>query len=212
MGSSSIYTILHPSNSISSTFTQNNKTTEAKLVNMHVLNRVNASNFEQWFSDYYDGMFRYCQTMIKDQDEAEDIIQSVFMDIWKDRESLEIHSSIQAYLYKGVYFKCMNKIKSEKVAQKYVHQKSDAYSHGDPAIYEEVASLIDEGINALPEQCRKIFLLSRFEGLRYNEIAIKLNLSPKTIENQMGKALKTMRAALSEYLQIIVVNILIHLQ
>ncbi len=186
------------------------KTTKAKVVNMQLVKLVNKANFEQWFNDYYDGMLRYCQTMIRDVNEAEDIVQSVFMDVWNDRAGLEIHTSVQAYLYKGVYFKCMNKIKAEKVATKYVQQKSDVHTQGDPAIYEEVAALIDEGISALPEQCRKIFMLNRFEGMRYNEIATKLNLSPKTIENQMGKALKTMRAALSEYLQIIVVNILIY--
>jgi RNA polymerase sigma-70 factor (ECF subfamily) len=182
-----------------------------KKEKMKILPGVNKSNFEQWFNEFYDGMYRYCQTMIKDRDEAEDIVQSVFLDLWKDREKIEIHTSIQAFLYKGVYFKCMNKIKSKKVENKYLLSKNhdnEDYTN-DPAIYKEVSSIIDETLTSLPEQCKKIFMMSRFDGMRYLEIANTLNLSPKTIENQMGKALKIMRVALSEYLQIIVLNILI---
>lgn len=187
----------------------NLKKHKAKIRNMQILKLVNKANFEQWFDQYYDGMYRYCLTMIKDSQEAEDIVQSVFLEIWKEKEKLEIHTSIQAFLYKGVYFKCMNKIKSEKVESKYLQTRINDSESSDPAIYEEVSNIIDQALTALPEQCRKIFMMSRFDGMRYNEIANTLNLSPKTIENQMGKALKTMRAALSEHLQIIVFNILI---
>lgn len=184
-------------------------TSDDKTKNMQLIKLINKANFEQWFDQYYEGMHRYCITMIRDNQEAEDIVQSVFLDVWKDREKLEIHTSIQAFLYKGVYFKCMNKIKAGKVENKYLQTKLNYTESNDPAIYEEVSTLIDETLNGLPEQCRKIFMMSRFDGMRYNEIAHALNLSPKTIENQMGKALKTMRAALSEHLQIIVFNILI---
>jgi len=174
---------------------------------------VDSATFEQLFTDHYDPLYRYCQTMVKDQNDIEDIVQSVFMDLWQDRSKLVIHTSIKAYLYKAVYFKCMNKIKHDKVASKYSNTISNSESTAvtDTLIIQEIADKIKETIESLPEQCRKIFSMSRMDGLRYNEIAEKLNLSPKTIENQMGKALKTMRVALSEYIQIMVVTILTYL-
>jgi RNA polymerase sigma-70 factor (ECF subfamily) len=191
----------------------NIKEMNKKVIPLQPPKSVDKATFEQLFADHYDGMYRYCQTMITDPDEAEDIIQSVFMDLWHDRHKLVIHTSMQAFLYKGVYFKSLNKIKHDKVAQKYVQSKSadDHHAYGDTMIYQEVAEKITAAIQSLPEQCRKIFAMSRYDGLRYHEIAENLQLSPKTIENQMGKALKTMRVALSEYIHIIVFTLLSHL-
>ncbi|MFZ1750666.1 MAG: RNA polymerase sigma-70 factor [Saprospiraceae bacterium] len=184
-----------------------------KVKHLQPLRSVDKATFEELFKEHYDGMYRYCQTMVNDISEVEDIIQGVFTDLWQDRHKLVIHTSIQAFLYKGVYFKCMNNIKHAKVAQKYVRSTPDHESHmvGDTMIYQEVAEKIDQVMRTLPEQCRKIFAMSRFDGLRYKEIAETLQLSPKTIENQMGKALKTMRVALSEYIHIIVFTILSYL-
>lgn len=167
--------------------------------------------FERSFKDHYDGMYRYCMTMVRDQADAEDIVHSVFTEFWQDRHKIDIHTSIQAYLYKGVYFKCMNRIKRDKVTQKYIAtlQTNDHGSaQSDPAILEEVSAKITESIDALPEQCRKIFTLNRYNGMRYQEIADHLQLSVKTIENQMGKALKILRIHLSDYLQVIIFHLL----
>jgi RNA polymerase sigma-70 factor, ECF subfamily len=184
-----------------------------KIKHIQEAKSVDSATFEQLFTDHYDPLYRYCQTMVKDQNDTEDIVQSVFMDLWHDRSKLVIQTSIKAYLYKAVYFKCMNKIKHDKVASKYSNTISNVESTAvtDTLIIQEIADKIKETIESLPEQCRKIFSMSRMDGLRYNEIAEKLNLSPKTIENQMGKALKTMRVALSEYIQIIVFTILTYL-
>lgn len=168
--------------------------------------------FEQSFSDHYDGMFRYCMTMVQNQSDAEDIVQSVFMDFWQDKHKLVIHTSIQAFLYKSVYFKCMNRIKREKVSHKYIASISaqdENTADSDPAILQEITEKIAEAIDALPDQCRKIFTLSRYERMRYQEIADHMQLSIKTIENQMGKALKNLRIHLSDYLQVIIFNLLI---
>lgn len=184
-----------------------------KIKHIQEVKSVDTATFEQLFTDHYDALYRYCQTMVKDQNDIEDIVQSVFMDLWRDRFKLVIHTSIKAYLYKAIYFKCMNKIKHDKVASKYSNAISISESTAvtDTLIIQEIADKIKETIESLPEQCRRIFSMSRMDGLRYNEIAEKLNLSPKTIENQMGKALKTMRVALSEYIQIIVFTILTYL-
>ena len=165
--------------------------------------KVEEISIEFLFHEHYEALVRYANTIIKDVDEAEDFAQSVFVDLWNDRNKIDIHTSHKAYLYKGVYFKCMNKLKRQKVESKFIQRNpfQEAYQT-DGLVADEIQKKITMAVNALPEQCRKIFSMSRFENLKYHEIAEKLSLSPKTIENQMGKALKIMRTSLQEYLNL----------
>ena len=163
--------------------------------------KVEEISIEYLFHEHYEALVRYAITMVKDKDEAEDFTQSVFVDLWNDRHKISIHTSHKAYLYKGVYFKCMNKLKKQKVESKYINQSNFNESYdSDGLIADELQKRINSAISSLPDQCRKIFSMSRFESMKYNEIAEKLSLSPKTVENQMGKALKIMRSSLQEYL------------
>ncbi len=168
---------------------------------------IDVSAFKQIFLEYYEGVFRYALTILKDAEDAEDTVQTVFTELWNDRNTIIIHTSVQAFLYKAVYFKCMNKLKHKKVVQKFVMAgiRSEEQVHSDSMIYAEIVDTVRQTIQKLPEQCRKIFTMSRFEGLKYNDIAKELQLSPKTVENQMGKALRTMRIALSDYLKFIII-------
>ena len=180
-----------------------------RVIQMQQIVTINRAKFEEVFNDYYDGLFRYCNTMIASREDTEDIVQNVFLDLWKERDSLAIHTSLQAYLYKAVYFRCMNVIKHEKVRRKY-HDESiplQEMNDTDPVLLKEVSQKIEEATKSLPEQCRKIFSMSRNDGLKYQEIANALDLSPKTIENQMGKALRIMREALRDYLNLIILTI-----
>ena len=213
MNQSAEITYIHHHKNIQNNMYVKHKDMNDKIKHIQEVKSVDTATFEQLFTDHYDPLYRYCQTMVKDQNDTEDIVQSVFLDLWHDRSKLVIHTSFKAYLYKAVYFRCMNKIKHDKVASKYSNTITNTESTAvtDTLIIQEIADKIKETIESLPEQCRKIFSMSRMDGLRYNEIAEKLNLSPKTIENQMGKALKTMRVALSEYIQIIVITILTYL-
>lgn len=177
-----------------------------KIMEIQANATLDIVSFEQLFLKNYDGLFKYCMTIIQEAPEAEDIVQSVFLDVWKDKDKLSIHTSMVAFLYKSVYFKSLNVLKHEKVVQKYKNANiiGPEPEAGDPMIYSEISEKIKQTIDQLPEQCRKIFSMSRMEGLKYHEIAARLKLSPKTVENQMGKALKTMKVALSEYIKIIV--------
>lgn len=164
--------------------------------------------FESLFRNHYQPLCRYATTLINDPDEAEEIVQQVFIQIWERREALEINLSIQAYLYKAVRNSSLNKIKHGKVRRLYAEEVTALTSQSEPAsemtFQNELQKQIHSAIESLPEQCRIIFKLSRFEELKYAEIAEHLSISVKTVENQMGKALKIMREQLKDYLPLVI--------
>ncbi|MEZ4903317.1 MAG: RNA polymerase sigma-70 factor [Spirosomataceae bacterium] len=142
---------------------------------------------------------------MRDTEEAEEIVQNVFVTIWEKRETIEITQSLQSYLYRAVHNHCLNRIKHQKVRdehQQYVQDYQEvSYESVSETVYKnELEQQLSKSIEKLPEQCRIIFKMSRFEELRYQEIADKMGLSVKTIENQIGKALKILRTELADYL------------
>lgn len=178
-----------------------------------LLMRKDPAAFEQVFKQYYKNLHAYAFTMLKDNDQAEEMVQQVFFKLWDRSENLNLTGSIQAYLYKAVYHECLNYIKHQKVRSD--HQLRVAYSlknQSDNAakkvISKELEARLRSALNELPEQCRTIFQMSRFEELKYKEIADRLNISIKTVENQMGKALKILRTNLADCLTIFLILIL----
>lgn len=164
--------------------------------------------FESIFSSYYKALVNYANTILNDINEAEDIVQQVYIMLWEKRSMLDVHTSFRAFLYKSVYNACLNKIKQQKVRSEYarvVQLNNTIEYQNEKLIEKELQEKIDDTINLLPEQCRKIFKMSRFEQLKYQEIADQLGLSIKTIENQMGKALKILREQLKEYLPLLII-------
>jgi RNA polymerase sigma-70 factor, ECF subfamily len=169
--------------------------------------------FEQLFKMHFRGLHAYAYTILKDDLVAEDIVQNVFFKVWEKRELLEIESSHKAYLYKAVYHDCLNYLKHKKVkavhAMHVVRQSNDKVENtSGKVLMTELKQRIQAALNELPEQCRTIFQMSRFEGLKYQEIADEMGLSVKTIENQMGKALKLLRIKLVEFLPFFVLSLI----
>lgn len=170
------------------------------------LQEDNTQVFETLYTTYFRGLHVYVLSMIKDEMEAEEIVQQVFVKIWEKRKSISIQSSIKAYLYKAVYHESLNWIKHQKVKaayashRTYVMKNSPTPQANETLAQKTLEQKIREALLELPEQCRTIFQLSRFEELKYREIAAQLQISEKTVENQMGKALKLMRIKLSDYL------------
>jgi RNA polymerase sigma-70 factor (ECF subfamily) len=165
----------------------------------------NKEHFNQLFSDYYVNLCRFAYTYVKDSAIAEEIVQEVFISIWEKRQELVISSSIRSFLYTSVKNKALNHIRDEKT--RIGHEYEFAREQNTKVTQlinfcerEELTQLIDQAIGELPDQCRIIFELSRNENLTYNEIAQHLNISPKTVENQMSIALKRLRKKLSPYL------------
>ncbi|GAA0878371.1 RNA polymerase sigma-70 factor [Algoriphagus jejuensis] len=166
--------------------------------------------FEMLFKTFYQPLCRYATSFLKDPDGAEEIVQAAFIGFWEKRETISIDTSVKSYLYRAVRNSCLNELKHEQVKQKYIagevamgEKTSDSADH--LAIHVELEDKIKAAIQTLPEQCRLIFTMSRFEELKYQEIADQLNLSVKTVENQMGKALKIMRTQLKEYLPLLAI-------
>ncbi len=170
--------------------------------------------FEQVFKTYVKELNAYAFTIVRDEMTAEEMVQNIFYKIWERPEKLSINGSVAAYLYRAVYNECLNHLKHLKVRMKYeshtVHQmKNQTDSASKKLVAKELQSRIHKALERLPEQCRTIFQMSRFEQLKYRDIAERLEISPKTVENQMGKALKIMRAELAEFLPFFIVILLI---
>lgn len=166
--------------------------------------------FERVFKEHYDGLCRFANSYLLDVDEAEEVVQGTFIGFWEKRENLQIETSLKAYLYRSVRNSCLNEIKRQKVRQVHAQavlqeevQVAEASDHD--ALKMELEDRIHHAIQKLPEQCRLIFKMSRFEELKYQEIADQLGLSIKTVENQIGKALKVLREQLKDYLPMIIV-------
>jgi RNA polymerase sigma-70 factor (ECF subfamily) len=159
------------------------------------------------FKAHYKELHAYAGVMLRDADMAEEIVQGMFLRFWEKRELLSVQTSIKAYLYKCVYNDSMNYLKHQKVKTKY-HDFA-AYTmnneHEPASSRVELTELeikLQEALNELPEACRAIFQMSRFEELKYREIAEQLGLSIKTVENQMGKALKLLRLKLADFVTV----------
>ncbi len=180
---------------------------EVQKENSAIVVIADEAAFKQLFESLYDALVRYAFTFLKDTDEAEDIVQQQFVKLWEKRAELTIHTSVKAFMYSTIYNACMNKLKQQQVRQSYakeVQLNAPVSSASDELQHKELEEKIEQALQVLPEQCAKIFKMSRFENLKYKEIADELNLSIKTIENQMGKALKILREQLKDYLPLLV--------
>ena len=159
--------------------------------------------FESLFRSSYVSLVRYARTMIKDHDTAEEIVQDLFFRLWQDKENLKIESSLNGYLFRSVHNRCLHFIEHNRVIARHAeeisyNQSENQESPSDILNYKELQEKIARIIEKLPERCGKIFTMSRFEGLKYNEIAEKLSVSVKTVEANMGKALKEFRKELTQ--------------
>lgn len=159
--------------------------------------------FEILFHKYYGHLCSFAAKIIKDDDSAEEIVQDLFVKIWEKRQQLAIETSVKNYLFRSVKNLCLNFIQHNKTkiqhAQTVVSENENNFSDDDNYPEIDLAQKIEESINSLPGKRKEIFRLSRQEGLKYHEIAGKLNISIKTVETQMSLAIKSLREKLKKY-------------
>lgn len=168
------------------------------------IRKGDVKEFETLFHQYYPGMCSYAETLVKQDGVAEEIVQDVFYNVWKNRADLRIYASWQSYLFRSVFNNAMMHLRKSKREQSLDENWAATHLESDELLSEEMdaremnAAMIYT-LEGLPERTREIFRLSRFEGLKYNEIASEMSISVKTVEANMGKALKALRISLEKF-------------
>jgi len=169
--------------------------------------------FEQVFKSHFKSLHSYACTIMRDPMPAEEIVQNIFLKLWEKKEEITIKENISVYLYRAVHNESLNYLRHRKVRSAYQsyamrqHKQTEQEKPAEKVVMKELEKKLEVALQELPEQCRTIFQLSRFEDLKYREIADRLGLSVKTIENQMGKALKLLRLKLVDFLPTILLFI-----
>lgn len=155
------------------------------------------------FEEHYAALCRFAMQWTSDADDAEEIVQKMFVELWEKRSELKIEITLRSYLYASVRNRCLNFLKHQKVEAvhaQYVRRTSSEQENISEI--DEVNAALQQALLKLPEQCARVFHLVKMEGKRYAEVAEELGISVKTIENHMTKALRILRSELSEYLPI----------
>ena len=166
--------------------------------------------FEYVFNTYFDQLFRYAKEILKDRDQAEDVVENLFLRVWEDRKKINVHTSVRSYLYRSTFNASLNVLRKKRSENKYrdffLHHAdfikchdygSSSYPLSD-IIEKEYNEEIEKVIDDLPPQCKKIFLMSRIEDLPHKEIAERLGISVNTVKSQIMKALKKLQAAIED--------------
>jgi RNA polymerase sigma-70 factor (ECF subfamily) len=170
------------------------------------------SAFEGFFKENYDAFCRFANGFTHDPDDAEEVVQNTFVKLWESRKTLVIGNHPKAYLFTMIRNACLNQIKHISIREEYKkHNEQELQDTEDrsEAVHPTLQEKIQSAIHKMPTQRTKIFEMSRFEGLKYREIADHLNISIKTVENHMGSAMKDLRLEFKDYLHIAFVFYLI---
>jgi RNA polymerase sigma-70 factor (ECF subfamily) len=174
----------------------------------YLINGIKTRNkiiFDFVFHYYYSGLCAYAERFVNDDSLAEDIVQDLFVTLWLKSKTIQINTSLKNYLFTAVKNRSLDHLKKEKTKEKgkqyisYTKKPAENLS-----VYwfaeSELKELIDKCLESLPPRCREIIVMSRFEGLKNQEIADKLGISKRTVELQISNALKQLRGDLKDYL------------
>ena len=155
--------------------------------------------YKQYFGEYFDKLYAYAFTIVRSNSDAKDIVQTAFIKLWEKRNELRVTDAVRSYLYTTVYHLALNTVRDRKTrAAKMEQIEAGTEVNEFPSEQKEVLARIRQAVEALPPRCREVFCKSRMDGKKYAEIATELDISVKTVEAQMGKALKFLREQLSD--------------
>jgi len=169
------------------------------------------SAFDTFFRIFYTPLCRFSFAICLSQEDAEESVQEMFVQLWEKAPGIEIGTSVKAYLYTSARNYTLNAIKKQQTELRHLSEYSEqenSYDQIEKVSDSEISKLIQSGVATLPDKCREIFILCKQEGLTYEEISTYLNISQKTVDNQMGIALKKLREYLRPQLKKISVTLL----
>ncbi len=156
------------------------------------------------FSTYYKNLVLFAGTIIQDKNICEDIVQNIFLKLWNDRSELVIETSLKSYLLRSVRNSCLDHLRHKKIVNDYATKLFSTFDDFDSAedyvFYSDLHQHLDEAISKLPEKQREAFVMSRFKEMKYKEIAEKLNISERAVEDRISKALAQLRINLKDFL------------
>jgi RNA polymerase sigma-70 factor (ECF subfamily) len=168
------------------------------------LRKGDTTAFDAIFRTWYGPLVGTAERMLRDRAVAEELVQDVLLELWRRRESLAAEGSPQAYLFQATRNRVLNHLRHLKIEQRSepeLQTDSASAPHADAEVtQEELSVAVQDAVRSLPDRCREVFELSRVHGLKYAEIAAQLGISVKTVEAQMGKALRTLRERLAPWL------------
>ena len=156
------------------------------------------NSYQKLFVRYYGRLCCYVYHLLGDREDAEDVVQDLFLTLWNNRKKITIDENVSGYLYKMAKNLALNHIRTQMNYQTVLENREEP-----PPYYEEISleteefrKLLFECINLLPDRCKEILLLHRVKGLKQKEIADQLSISVKTIKNQIGASLQRLRKCL----------------
>jgi len=176
---------------------------------------INDRNFEEIYLNYFPRLLRFAQEYVLNKEDAENIIQDVFMTLWERRNDLKIHISLASYMFILIKNRCIDHLRRLKHAELGKRQMQEHFTNelqmklyslealNQSSISDsDIEQLIISAIDSLPPKCREIFILSKINGKKYREIAAQLCISESTVENQMSIALRKLRRHLKDYMPV----------
>jgi len=181
----------------------------------NTIKNLDEKELEKLFELYFTALCYFSKKITSDIDASKDIVHDVFINLWTKRDEIDLKKSVKSYLFTSVYNKSLNYLRDNKKFSKNV-ELSDLNIASDNTKYDELIdnsllnNKINNAINKLPKKCRRVFYLSRFDNLKYNEIANKLNISVKTVEAQISKALKILKFELKDYVKLIILLLIMY--
>ncbi|MCM1177547.1 MAG: RNA polymerase sigma-70 factor [Bacteroidales bacterium] len=174
------------------------------IILLDLLSRSSRPAYKLLFSRYYSPLCAYACLFVKDRDTCENIVQELMVWLWENRVSLHISESLSRYLFTATRNRCLKHIShgmvERRVFEDFRKRLNSQFESPDFYIVKELEEKIREAVAALPESYRQAFVLNRFQGRTYNEIAQMLNVSTKTVDYRIQQSLKLLRVSLKDYL------------
>ncbi len=173
---------------------------------MHEAEKFELEKFEKLFKELFKPLCAFTYKYLKDTDLCKEIVHDVFVNLWEKRAQIDLSKSVKSYLYSSVTNRSLNYLRDNKKFVKtedFSIFEQNSCESDDFLAEQDLQAKIHKTLDELPEKCRKVFILNRFEGKKYKEIAQELDISEKTVEAHISKALKALKANLTEYLSIL---------